>query len=172
MDKKTVIGLATGIIALFTFMDWVPETTCRDGWKSPSIGRPGACSHHGGVDYHGELRFLALIGSIICGFGAYYLFSSKEKKLKQREIERETESKEEFEKRKALQLERENFKKTGGKSIVLLSSLLSGLYGAATSTKGPIVGLLGGAFLGLFILGGFLLIAFYLFAWFKFRNKI
>jgi hypothetical protein len=22
---------------------------CRDGWDSPSIGRPGACSHHGGV---------------------------------------------------------------------------------------------------------------------------
>ncbi|MFF2852674.1 hypothetical protein ACFVT5_41235 [Streptomyces sp. NPDC058001] len=25
------------------------STTCRDGWDSPSIGRPGACSHHGGV---------------------------------------------------------------------------------------------------------------------------
>ena len=23
--------------------------TCADGWKSPSIGRQGACSHHGGV---------------------------------------------------------------------------------------------------------------------------
>ncbi|MGE8281351.1 MAG: hypothetical protein ACN6O2_13050 [Stenotrophomonas sp.] len=23
--------------------------TCRDGWGSPSIGRRGACSHHGGV---------------------------------------------------------------------------------------------------------------------------
>lgn len=22
---------------------------CRDGWRSPSIGRQGACSHHGGV---------------------------------------------------------------------------------------------------------------------------
>jgi hypothetical protein len=24
------------------------ETTCADGWSSPSIGRQGACSHHGG----------------------------------------------------------------------------------------------------------------------------
>ena len=23
--------------------------TCADGWRSPSIGRSGACSHHGGV---------------------------------------------------------------------------------------------------------------------------
>lgn len=23
--------------------------TCADGWGSPSIGQPGACSHHGGV---------------------------------------------------------------------------------------------------------------------------
>src|SRR5215210_7555983 len=23
--------------------------TCADGYDSPSIGRPGACSHHGGV---------------------------------------------------------------------------------------------------------------------------
>jgi hypothetical protein len=25
--------------------------TCRDGWGSPSIGKRGACSHHGGVVY-------------------------------------------------------------------------------------------------------------------------
>jgi hypothetical protein len=24
-------------------------TGCSDGWSSPSIGRRGACSHHGGV---------------------------------------------------------------------------------------------------------------------------
>lgn len=26
---------------------WTP--VCRDGWHSPSIGKSGACSHHGGV---------------------------------------------------------------------------------------------------------------------------
>lgn len=26
--------------------------TCRDGWRSPSIGSRGACSHHGGVVTH------------------------------------------------------------------------------------------------------------------------
>jgi hypothetical protein len=25
------------------------RVTCADGWSSPSIGRRGACSHHGGV---------------------------------------------------------------------------------------------------------------------------
>lgn len=27
--------------------------TCMDGWRSPSIGTIGACSHHGGVKYEG-----------------------------------------------------------------------------------------------------------------------
>ncbi|TVZ90452.1 DUF3761 domain-containing protein [Streptomyces sp. BK340] len=32
---------------------WQPyEATCRDGWGSPSIGRSGACSHHGGVVWY------------------------------------------------------------------------------------------------------------------------
>lgn len=24
---------------------------CEDGWRSHSMGGPGTCSHHGGVDY-------------------------------------------------------------------------------------------------------------------------
>ena len=33
-----------------TFGAWsLNPMTCRDGWKSPSIGERGACSHHGGV---------------------------------------------------------------------------------------------------------------------------
>ena len=31
---------------------------CRDGWESPSIGRQGACSHHGGVTSNGPWIFL------------------------------------------------------------------------------------------------------------------
>lgn len=36
---------------------------CRDGWGSPSIGRPGACSWHGGVItiYHSSLGNLATL---------------------------------------------------------------------------------------------------------------
>jgi hypothetical protein len=46
-----------------------PET-CQDGWKSPSIGRPGACSHHGGVT--NKWRIVMLI-SLLSGGAAYGL---------------------------------------------------------------------------------------------------
>ncbi|MEJ8662324.1 hypothetical protein [Streptomyces sp. MS1.AVA.4] len=33
-----------------TRITWMyQDTVCADGWDSPSIGRRGACSHHGGV---------------------------------------------------------------------------------------------------------------------------
>lgn len=43
------------------------ELGCSDGWNSSSIGRQGACSHHGGVDaLNGGSIFLgALIVSIV-----------------------------------------------------------------------------------------------------------
>src|SRR5207237_1340854 len=40
----------------------IPAVTCSDGWKSPSIGRMGACSHHGGVKNNGW--FYLVIGGI------------------------------------------------------------------------------------------------------------
>lgn len=30
---------------------YINDSYCSDGWASPSIGRQGACSHHGGVGY-------------------------------------------------------------------------------------------------------------------------
>lgn len=44
------------------------ETTCRDGWHSPSIGRAGACSHHGGVDRSWGLRTWLLILGLPAGW--------------------------------------------------------------------------------------------------------
>lgn len=44
------------------------ESTCADGWRSPSIGKRGACSHHGGVVsiYNGS------DGSVLtCGTGSH-----------------------------------------------------------------------------------------------------
>ena len=39
-------------------------SACSDGWRSGSIGRQGACSHHGGVSYHGvQWDILALIAA-------------------------------------------------------------------------------------------------------------
>lgn len=42
---------------------------CRDGWASPSIGRPGACSWHGGVRRGGSW---AGIGAIAAAAGSFY----------------------------------------------------------------------------------------------------
>jgi hypothetical protein len=38
---------------------------CADGWLSDSIGRPGACSHHGGVvsEYEGDDGTILLCGN-------------------------------------------------------------------------------------------------------------
>ena len=50
-----------------------PKTACRDGWLSPSIGRQGACSSHGGV-----ARGIGLRGRIIFLSGpltAYAIFA-------------------------------------------------------------------------------------------------
>jgi hypothetical protein len=34
----------------YSLVTWTyVEAACSDGWRSPSIGRRGACSHHGGV---------------------------------------------------------------------------------------------------------------------------
>lgn len=41
--------------------------SCADGWRSSSIGRSGACSHHGGIGFKAA-GFLALIGSIVTTF--------------------------------------------------------------------------------------------------------
>lgn len=47
-----------------------PSTvSCADGWDSPSIGRRGACSHHGGVVHHGTgipSLLIALALSYVC----------------------------------------------------------------------------------------------------------
>lgn len=49
-------------IALGLIFDLSPE--CHDGWHSLSIGKQGACSHHGGVDR--SAGFVAFFISIVC----------------------------------------------------------------------------------------------------------
>ena len=45
-----LLGLGSCGTSTFIFDDLVRSyRTCADGWDSPSIGRQGACSHHGGV---------------------------------------------------------------------------------------------------------------------------
>jgi hypothetical protein len=49
------------------------RSTCRDGWRSPSIGSSGACSWHGGVDR--SRASLAFLVSILAGAGAFVSIS-------------------------------------------------------------------------------------------------
>jgi hypothetical protein len=45
-----LLGLGSCGTSTFIYDDLVHSyQTCADGWNSPSIGRQGACSHHGGV---------------------------------------------------------------------------------------------------------------------------
>lgn len=53
-----------------------PTASCRDGWRSSSIGKQGACSHHGGVKRSGGV--ISLLGSIVITFFLWtFLFSDK-----------------------------------------------------------------------------------------------
>jgi hypothetical protein len=60
-------GLLTFLILLKVMTPLVRPTVCSDGWASGSIGRRGACSHHGGVGTNWSL-ILVFLGS---GGGAY-----------------------------------------------------------------------------------------------------
>lgn len=61
-------GWAVTFIIVKALAPLVPETTCYDGWHSPSIGRMGACSHHGGVNSHNGLMLLIVGVSLGAGF--------------------------------------------------------------------------------------------------------
>src|SRR5436190_20034704 len=52
-----IVGLAVFGMSLFL---GAGGGGCSDGWASPSIGRQGACSHHGGADKSGAV--IATIG--------------------------------------------------------------------------------------------------------------
>lgn len=63
----------------------IPEAKCHDGWRSRSIGRQGACSHHGGVRDYSELYILSFMLSVFVGGYVFtYLegFNSKPKSSK------------------------------------------------------------------------------------------
>lgn len=64
------IGVFIGLSQAAAYIAGPPH--CRDGWQSPSIGRRGACSWHGGVDRSANgLGFFALILSGLAGFATF-----------------------------------------------------------------------------------------------------
>jgi hypothetical protein len=56
------------VLVVVFFVAWIVfgaalySAVCSDGWKSPSIGSSGACSHHGGVDQSWKYYSLLLAG--------------------------------------------------------------------------------------------------------------
>lgn len=61
-------GIITAIATWILIAVLIGPAMCRDGWRSPSIGRQGACSHHGGVSRNGPIGLLA----VVAGIGAYF----------------------------------------------------------------------------------------------------
>jgi hypothetical protein len=81
MIKAETIGFAIGLLIFIISIYIKPEAVCHDGWKSPSIGIQGACSHHGGVNYHLEYPLIGfIVGS--CAGSAVYTFLNKKRQAK------------------------------------------------------------------------------------------
>ncbi|GEM_PF-1499385 len=71
---------AVFILTLILLKLIIGPVTCNSGWKSPSIGRSGACSHHGGVaGWKGSLPIL-LSGGV--AFWFFISFSPKSTPLR------------------------------------------------------------------------------------------
>lgn len=71
--KPFIMGAAAFFLTLVPLRIalWEPAR-CADGWASPSIGRSGACSHHGGVGHGNPLPFLM---SVLAGVTTGWLVS-------------------------------------------------------------------------------------------------
>lgn len=68
------IGFLAFLFMLPTSLIVVGPVTCSDGWHSPSIGKQGACSWHGGVD--GMPQRFAVGISVAVGFAVEELAST------------------------------------------------------------------------------------------------
>jgi hypothetical protein len=68
MRGHNVLGWIVGLDLFLVGQIFVPAAVCSDGWASPSIGRQGACSHHGGVSgASGLMQTLVFLGSVASG---------------------------------------------------------------------------------------------------------
>lgn len=77
-DRKWIVGIAAFLAAMILLSILFGAATCSDGWASPSIGRRGACSSHGGVDRTmGVVKLLLSLGS---AFGAVMMYGSRREK--------------------------------------------------------------------------------------------
>jgi hypothetical protein len=84
--KPFVAGVLAFLVSLVVLLNLAGPLTCSDGWHSPSIGRQGSCSWHGGVDYTPRIfaffvsmfvGILALVASRFVGEFIHKLASKK-----------------------------------------------------------------------------------------------
>ena len=68
-------GWVAGVIFWALGLFLIGPVKCSDGWDSPSIGKQGACSHHGGVNRLPQTIVLFLS----VGFGFYTSSRCKDK---------------------------------------------------------------------------------------------
>ncbi|TPJ38550.1 hypothetical protein [Mesorhizobium sp. B2-6-5] len=69
INSPWAVGSATFMVLMICLLPFRGETTCSDGAHSSSIGRRGACSHHGGVGMRGGTipLVLSLAGGLFVG---------------------------------------------------------------------------------------------------------
>jgi len=82
MSKAWLAAIAVFLVSC-NGLRMVVHTTCGDGWHSPSIGRRGACSHHGGVDR--IAGNLVLFGSGAAAWLAWSYIENREERRRQKE---------------------------------------------------------------------------------------
>lgn len=71
---RYALAIVFFILCNYLLQDKFGFTGCADGWNSPSIGKQGACSHHGGVESN---RTLLLIISIVGSVVFFFVVSSQ-----------------------------------------------------------------------------------------------
>jgi hypothetical protein len=76
MSQSQSGGFVVFLVSYFGIKYLFGPATCNDGWHSPSIGKQGACSWHGGVNNTPEL--VAFCVSAILGFVVYVWLKLRE----------------------------------------------------------------------------------------------
>jgi len=78
MSSPGQSGMAAFVLSIVLLSFLLGPTTCSDGWHSPSIGKQGACSWHGGVN--NTPQFLSFLASVFVGLVVYALSHWRELK--------------------------------------------------------------------------------------------
>jgi len=78
MGSSAQNGIVAFVLSAVLLSFLIGPTTCSDGWHSPSIGRQGACSWHGGVNH--TPQFLVFLASAFIGVVAYAVSNWREQK--------------------------------------------------------------------------------------------